>query len=66
MKVVYTKSGSRYLLDKQAMTFASSEKVFPLVEWPDIEIGRPLTVLIKKDAQGEPRKLTTSEVVGVV
>ena len=63
---VYTKSGTRYLLDKQQMTIRAAQRMFKLVEWPSITVGEPMHVVYRKDGEFEKRELKTSEVIGIV
>ena len=64
--VVYTKSGSRYILDRQAMSCTDARgRQFMLTEWPEIMIGRRLIMQVRGD-DGKPREMMTSEVTGVV
>lgn len=66
MTVVYTKSGSRYLLDEQAMTVSGAHHTLLLVEWPEITVGKSMRLIVKKHADSAERTMTTSEVIGIV
>jgi len=64
--VIYTKSGSRYMLDRQTMTCTDSRgRKFPLLEWPEVEVGLRLVLQVKDD-DGQRREMMTSEVTGCV
>ena len=64
--VIYTKSGSRYMLDRKEMTCTDSRgKEHRLVEWPEISVGLRLILQVFGE-DGRPREMMTSEVTGVV
>lgn len=69
-KIIYTKSGNRYLLDQENMRW--TEKLngpdiwLDLLEWPDLEVGKPLKIVYKNCHSDLPRIVVTSEVLGFV
>jgi hypothetical protein len=66
MMTIYTKSGSRYSLDRASMTvtLADPARSMPLVEWPAPKVGERVTLVVMMG--GDKRKLVTSEVIGIV
>ena len=64
--VVYTKSGSRYLLNRQDMTINAAHRTFKLIDWPSIKVGEEMHIVYCKEGESEKRQLKTSEVIGVV
>lgn len=72
-KIVYTVSGSRYLLDQKNMKWTEAKlnkhdvsEWFDLVEWPEIEEGKRLRLVYKTKDHEMPRLMSTTEVLGHV